>query len=174
MTRRKVKEHEGFVKGAVFELVIISKLLKFEGCETLSRLKIYSFRLERETEIDTLFVAPWGLYCIEAKGFNTALEGNFSDSFWSGWTGRKMTKVYNPVFQNFEHCRALNALVRLSGNRPLPLKNIVVVPDDCVVKTNTNNVMTLSEMVERMTADSCKRNYVNVEGVVSLIKKLGR
>ena len=166
------KDNPGFIKGRVFEIDLTTKLNQFEGCTLYSNFWIYSHRLRNKTEIDKLLVTPWGIYCIEAKSFDTALEGSFSDKFWVGWTGRKPTTIINPVFQNLEHCRALNALIRRKGQKPITLRNYVVVPDTCVIKTNCGNVVSVSRLLEILVSNSLNKRYIKVNEMTLFIKSL--
>src|SRR5690554_4374070 len=107
------------IKGTVFELNVSRKLSELSRCMFLSNFKVYSHYLGKYTEIDRLLFTPWDIYCIEAKSFNTSLEGKFNDNSWIGRSGRRSTTIYNPVFQNFEHIRSLNSALRGVGSRPL-------------------------------------------------------
>jgi hypothetical protein len=160
------------LKGTVFELEISAALAGIDGATVLSNLKVYSNFLGRFTEIDRLLIAPWGVYCIEAKSFNSALEGKIDDSQWTGKTGGSSTRVYNPVFQNFEHIRSLNSILRKIGKKPLHMYNAVVVPDSCRIISDSDMVMTRSRFLDRVISDSCSTGTLNVKEVFSNLSKI--
>lgn len=144
------------------------RLNSIGGLRVLSNIGLHSPYLKRETEIDKLVLSPWGLYCIEAKSFNTSIWGSINDDFWVGVTGRKSTKIYNPVMQNFEHIRCLKKkLKKVTGNY-IDIVNLVVVPDSCRIHTDVRDmVLNSSELIDYIVADSLKGNKLNLKGIES-------
>jgi hypothetical protein len=128
--------------------------------------------LQRDTEIDRLVIAPWGIYSLEAKSFKTALMGSLEDDYWVGITGRKLTRIYNPIMQNFEHIRCLKRKMRsLFGSYP-SIINYVVVPDSCDIKTDAEGfVLNISELLDRIVADSMRGNKIDFRQVAASLEE---
>lgn len=162
------------IKGAAFEVEISNKLAHLKGCTCLSNVRVYSAFLGKMTEIDRLLITPWGLYCIEAKSFNTEISGRFEDTDWSGWSGKYETWIYNPVFQNFEHIRSLNNNLRKMRKKVVKLDNVVIVPDSCKISSDTNLVMNLSAFMDKLLLDSCNKDKINLPEVIDSLLALGK
>lgn len=161
------------LKGTAFEIEVTVKLMAIEGVNVLSNLWVYSETLDKPTEIDRLIIAPWGLYCVEVKSFNSALIGTFNERMWVGRSWKRSTKIYSPVFQNFEHIRSLNNNLRKRKQKPLKMQNIVVVPDSCKIMHDTNMVMGLSQFCDKLLSDSIIYNKsVNVKEILSSLRKV--
>lgn len=151
------------------------RLNSIGGLRVLSNVVLYSPYLKKETEIDKLVLSPWGLYCIEAKSFNTSIWGSINDDFWVGVTGRKSTKIYNPVMQNFEHIRCLKKRLKTITGNYINISNIVVVPDSCKISTDVRHmVMNVAELVDLLLSDSLKGDRLNFEQVASGLEKGGK
>jgi hypothetical protein len=158
-------------KGTAFEVQISSVLssLKNKGCFMLPNLRIHSSFLKTTTEIDRLFITPWNIYCIEAKSFNSELQGRLSDVDWYGRSGTFTTKIFNPVTQNFEHIRSLNNNLRRANKKALEMTNVVVVPDSCNINTDVELVYNFSSFIDSVVSDSFKGVRLNVQEVIDSI-----
>lgn len=143
-------------KGTAFEVQISTTLenLLGRGCYTLPNMWIYSDTLGRKTEIDRLLLTPWGAYCIEAKSFNSRLQGDLGDKQWMGWSGKYEKAIFNPIVQNLEHVRSLRNNIRRTGGLLFPVKNVIVVPDGCQVESNVDYMIySFSQLLSMVIAD---------------------
>lgn len=148
----------GIVKGTTFEVELAINLHSLDDVRVIPNLGVFSPYLGRDTEIDLLVLSPWGIYCLEAKSFNTGLMGSLEDDFWAGVTGRKVTRIYNPVMQNFEHIRCLKRRVKEVTGKFIDVDNYVVVPDSCKISTDVRHmVLNLTELMDKLVSDSFNR-----------------
>lgn len=160
--------------GESFESFIYSKLsveLK-EPHYIAHHLKVYSARLKRDTEIDILLVAQFGIYCIEAKRYRTSIEGRMNDNVWIGSSGRYKTRFYNPVLQNCEHIRSLKRLLRQVGVNPPQIYNLICVPNECEIKSDARDIYSIGSLYSVIGNDSVMRSkHINVNVVKKLLEE---
>lgn len=72
------------------------------------------------TEIDEVYLTPWGIVVFESKNYSGWIFGNVNDPMWTQ-TLNKNTKnrFYNPIKQNLGHIKKLSSFLQL--------------PEDCFV-----------------------------------------
>ena len=165
----------GTLAGCWFESRIFSSLMfdKSDEIRILRNKRVFSYKLNRVTEIDLLVITPYGLYSIEAKAFKTLLQGNIGDTLWIGKTGKYKTRLYSPFIQNNEHIRSLKNMMRRNGVKPPPISNIICVPNTCKVVCNYSNVMNLNSLVYKIDMDSIiKKHIYDVELIYNLLKDM--
>lgn len=145
-----------FTKGDVFENIIATKLLKAfnEPVHIFMSLRVKSPYLNKETEVDILLLTSFGVYCIEAKAMRSLLKGNLDDKMWIGKSGSYQTRLYNPVFQNGTHVRALKHGIRQLGMEPPPIKGVICIPNGCVIESNASNIYTIGSLFAMLETDS--------------------
>ena len=92
---------------------------------------------EGTAEIDLLYLTRKGIFVIESKNYTGWIFGRENEPEWSvsvyagrSWLGRTKTEthaLYNPIWQNAGHVRALEALV----GEEVPLWPVVVFTGRC-------------------------------------------
>ena len=92
---------------------------------------------EGTAEIDLLYLTRKGIFVIESKNYTGWIFGREDEPEWSvsvyagrSWLGRTKTEthaLYNPIWQNAGHVRALEALV----GEEVPLWPVVVFTGRC-------------------------------------------
>jgi hypothetical protein len=165
---------KGILKGNVFELEFSMLMSSIPGVKVFSNFKVHSKYLERSTDIDRLIVCPWGVYSIELKSFNHHFSGEWGDTNWVGFTGRKRTEIFNPVIQNYEHIRSLNWQVYRIGKKFIPIDNYILVPNSCEINSSVNLVMNIKDFIPRLMEDSVRRpsNKTFVSEFLSILGKV--
>lgn len=145
-----------FTKGEEFELLIASKLKSaFKEPINLSlSLRVFSYVLNKPTEIDILLITSFGVYCIEAKSLRTLLQGSVSDKMWIGKSGKYTSRMFNPILQNTTHIRALKYAFRQMGMAPPDIKGVVCVPNGCLVDSDGANIYTIGSLFSKLEHDS--------------------
>ncbi len=160
------------IKGTIFETQIIIALNNILALNPEFRLvnniEVYSHRFKRYTQIDHLLLTSGGIYCIEAKGFHSSLEGSFNDDKWVGTSGKYSQEIFNPIFQNYAHIRAFNNVLRRDKLPTLPIENYVIVNDKCSIKSTSDNVLNLSEFV-RVVRRDLRRRRINLNEAKALV-----
>ncbi|NVK04465.1 MAG: NERD domain-containing protein [Flavobacteriia bacterium] len=66
----------------------------------------------RYSQIDHVIISQFGIFIIETKNYNGWLFGSDRYKYWTQTLGRKKFKIYNPVWQNNAHVRAMKSLGR--------------------------------------------------------------
>ena len=89
------------------------------------------------TEVDMIYLTRKGIYVIESKNYTGRIYGDEDRPQWTaavyagrGWLGRVKTEkhsLYNPIWQNAGHMRALSRLV----GPEVPLWSVIVFSGRC-------------------------------------------
>ena len=164
------------MRGYSFESSVYRNLKYLLGDEMkfIRNMKIYSYKLKRFTEIDLVVIAPYGIYCIEAKAFRTSLSGNIGDNMWLGKTGMKATRVYNTFIQNNEHIRSLrNGLRNIGVFKPPMFNNIICVPDTCRASSDFRDIYTMSQLIYKLKRDGIYEDRIyDIDYIYDLLKEV--
>ena len=98
------------------------------------------------TQIDHIYVSPFGILVIETKNMSGWIFGGKNQAQWTQTIYRNKYKFQNPLRQNYKHIKSLESLLEL----PLKtFKSIVVFTGDCTFKTDTpDEVCTRSDLIK--------------------------
>ena len=164
-----------FKIGEDFEDFIVKALYSRlnSNIRIIQNKRIWSFALNKYTQIDLILITDYGIYCIEAKRYRTRLKGSINDSVWLGYTGSYITRLYNPYLQNVEHIRCLKRHMRKLGCNVPSIKNYICIPNNCIGDTDLANVVTIGTLITRLERD-CFRNRksIDVEYFYNLINEI--
>lgn len=98
------------------------------------------------TQIDHIYVSPFGILVIETKNMSGWIFGGRNQSQWTQTIYRNKYKFQNPLRQNYKHIKALESLLGLPQR---VFKSIVVFTGDCTFKTDMpDEVCTRSDLIE--------------------------
>jgi hypothetical protein len=122
-----------------------------------SGFELFSYKQKKMTQIDILALTGDNVFVMELKRFTTKIEGAYSERSWYGFSGERKYGIYNPIFQNGEHLRSLQAFFRSKGLRVSDFEwiSFVVVPDSCVIKADRKYVVSEGRAFNAIY--SCKR-----------------
>ncbi len=84
------------------------------------------------TQIDHIFVSPYGLFVLETKNYKGWIFGTERDAQWTQTTGRYKHRFQNPLRQNYKHTACLTALL---GIRHDVVHSVVVFAGNARFKT---------------------------------------
>ena len=84
------------------------------------------------TQIDHIFVSPYGLFVLETKNYKGWIFGSERDAQWTQTTGRYKHRFQNPLRQNYKHTATLAALLGISHDL---LHSVVVFTGEAQFKT---------------------------------------
>lgn len=94
------------------------------------------------TQIDHLFVSPYGLFVVETKNYKGWIFGSAHSAQWTQTTGRHKHRFQNPLRQNHRHTTALSQLL---GIPHAQIHSLIVFTGDAQFKTPLpSTVCTLS------------------------------
>lgn len=89
------------------------------------------------TEIDSVIVSQYGIFCIEQKDMRGVIVGNRTAKVWTQCLpGHTRYTIQNPRHQNYKHIKALEKL--LAAHLNAPIHNYVYFPLADIVRTNDN------------------------------------
>lgn len=103
--------------------------------EVLSRLNgdyyelrgiILPFSRNQGTEIDHVLVGPEGVFVVETKRLTGCVVGKDEEKYWVQYVGRTRKEIFNPVWQNRYHERAVKGVLGSYGIE-VPVLPVVVV-----------------------------------------------
>jgi hypothetical protein len=99
------------------------------------------------TQVDHILVSRFGVFVIETKDYNGWIFANARDATWTHVHYRQKFKFQNPIFQNYRHVRALQALLDF-----LPadaITSVVVFTGSAEFKTEIpSGVVGIDQLVE--------------------------
>ena len=111
--------------GYIGEYQLFTYLLQEESekSKILMNIEIPSVRSTNTTEIDSIFIHPFGVYVFECKHYKGSIYGTVQEEYWTQYfKTQKNERFYNPVQQNKGHIDSLRALL---GN-DVPLFSIIL------------------------------------------------
>jgi restriction system protein len=143
--------------------ILISKSPRFKGARGERRVKrLIERRLNpaiyREfsnitvridggtTQIDHIYVCPFGVLVIETKNMSGWIFGGRNQAQWTQTIYRNKVRFQNPLRQNYLHIKALERILGLPTGC---FKSIIVFAGDCTFKTELPvEVRTTSDVIE--------------------------
>ena len=90
------------------------------------------------TQVDHVFVSPFGVFVVETKNMSGWIFGNERDKRWTqSFPGRRRRKYpfQNPLRQNHRHVKAIEAALRPLGVPAGAVRSVVVFVGDAKLKT---------------------------------------
>lgn len=69
----------------------------------------------KTTQIDHLILSIYGIIVIETKNYKGWIYGDEKKTYWTQVIYNRKEKLYNPIFQNFGHIKALEQII---GTQP--------------------------------------------------------
>lgn len=94
----------------------------------------------KTTELDHLVISPYGIFCIETKSHSGSIYGGVYSKRWTQYLAGKGYPFYNPLFQNNNHCIALQSL--LGTMQKSKIHNYVFFPYADKVRVESKDVFT--------------------------------
>lgn len=61
----------------------------------------------KASQIDHVVVSPYGIFVIETKNYKGWIYGDFKSKYWTQVIYKRKEKLYNPIWQNYGHIKAL-------------------------------------------------------------------
>ncbi|WP_304427983.1 nuclease-related domain-containing protein [uncultured Clostridium sp.] len=174
-----MSKFSGYASGTMHEISLRNILINYLVSENITNFRIipsyktYSYKLRKHADIDLLVIAECGLYAIEMKAYKSRVIGNYNEKMWKGITFKSCTMFFNPVFQNKEHIRSLNTVLRRNGENTFPIENLVCVPNSCVLNTDCKEVLNESALISKLVMDiKYKDKIINVDKCLETLIRL--
>ena len=91
------------------------------------------------TQVDHIYVSPYGVFVIETKALAGSIYGKTSDDNWVTFLSGQKYQIYNPVRQNALHVAALETNVKMP-EEPISLVTILAANIKNVEAENVFNL----------------------------------
>lgn len=103
------------------------------------------------TQIDHLVVSTYGIFCIETKTLSGSIEGEAGNRYWTQNLSRKSYQVYNPLWQNYGHIKALERII--GSKMKSPIVSLVAFPTaEHLAITGTDAVSDARGTIEKLAS----------------------
>lgn len=91
------------------------------------------------TQIDHVFVSPYGVFVVETKNMSGWIFGTANQAQWTQKFYRKTFKFQNPLRQNYKHIKALEQALEVE---PEHLHSVITFVGGARIKTDTPDNVT--------------------------------
>ena len=119
----------------------------------------------KTTQIDHIVFSKYGIFVIETKQRNTYITGNEYDKYWVVKAGRKKYYMYNPIYQNYGHKKAIEQILGLEDNQVI---DIVCVSGQANLRIKSNKVVRVERIVDRILFEKEEK----IEDYVSMAHRI--
>lgn len=129
------------------------------------------------SQIDHVVVSRAGVWCVETKShkgmvFGKERERNWTQIKYSDSGRRYPSKMYNPIWQNDTHCRALAAHLDQELGLRAPVKSLVVFTSGKLEVESETPVVKLPEVADTIVAYDLTAT-VSEEDMAKIVALLG-
>lgn len=101
------------VKGGAGEMVVSRRLRRLPEEEYRVFDNVILPTPRGSSQIDHLVVSVYGIFVIETKNYKGWLYGGEKSEYWTQNIYGQKYKLYNPIFQNAGHIRALRRVLQI-------------------------------------------------------------
>ncbi len=124
---------------------------------------------EHTAEIDVLMIHEKGIFVFESKNFNGSIFGGIDQLKWTQRLSYRITnQFYNPVKQNFNHCKALGKFLKIDHKN---IFSYIVFSDKCVFNNIPENTCEYT-IVHRHQLLRFLRKDLNTKTVVLSVQQV--
>lgn len=163
-----------YVIGVAFEDQIYYALKDLPFGIALIPKPIYSYELNRYTQIDLLFITEYAIYSIEAKSARRLIGGIEDSRWWTSTRGNKNTVTISPYLQNMRHILAMKHKLWENKMSNVNFVNIIAVTEDAYVRSNCSCIYTIPSLINKLIGDynlnSFRKDVINTEKVYNIFK----
>lgn len=168
----RVSDFDKSLTGAIGEAFVSRKLheLPEASYSILNNILLPSSGNTPTTQIDHIVVSIYGIFCIETKSHSGWIYGSAQSKYWKQVKYANRYPLYNPLWQNYAHIKALERVLSLHMRQPIV--SLIAFPSAERIRVRgTDKVGRTYEVINKIksylepiyTAEEC-------EGIVWLIK----
>lgn len=149
----------GLSKGEYCEKIVSRNLRRLDSSlyTVIDNVILPSNGNTSHTQIDHIVVSQFGVFCLETKSHKGWIFGSSDRKYWTQVLYRDKYKIYNPLWQNFAHTKALESLLGL--NLRAPIVPIVVFPNADKIKVSGSSAIGNIEETLRVIAQHKTKIY---------------
>lgn len=146
---------ETFFKGFIGETMIsinLKKLIKKQGF-VINNLIIEEN--DKSNQMDHILISKKGIFCVETKNYSGTIYGDDKRKEWTQVFnfGKQKYNFYSPVFQNKNHIRSLNNIIK-----DYNINNVVIFYNNNIDNIDSKYVYTVK---------SFKKYYLSLNDIIT-------
>jgi hypothetical protein len=119
-------------------------------------------------QIDHVIVSSYGIFSIETKQYNGYITGSKYDKNWVGHAGKDKYYIYNPIRQNYGHCKALEELLNINISN---IYNIVCIPSNAKIKIKDDGEVVRYDTIIDKILSYKEEKIDNVDEIYNILIK---
>lgn len=124
----------------------------------------------KTTQIDHVVVSYFGVFVIETKNYGGTIYGNESQGKWTQMLGKHKHSVYNPIWQNHGHIKALQEL--FADMPDVPFHSVVVFSNRAKLKVETRSAQVVHAGQLKAALTGQRAEVLSDEQVLALCDRL--
>lgn len=114
-----------------------------------------SFQIENKTELDMVMISAKGIYVIENKNYSGWIFGDERSQKWCQVLGKKKFFFYNPIQQNRNHIKNLEAFLEVGADKYVSV--VIFNTNDGLKKINVESDKTFVLRHKEV------KNFINIQ-----------
>ncbi|MBU8878248.1 NERD domain-containing protein [Bacillus sp. FJAT-29790] len=129
----------------------------------------------KTSQIDHLVLSPKGIFVIETKNYTGWIIGKENSQYWKQVIYKRQERLYNPIWQNYGHIKALKHFLGEELTEQISLQSIIVFSNEATLKfTDSFNK---ASVINRKHLISTIQNYkeendINPFKIIQIQRKL--
>lgn len=128
------KANKATIKGKVGEIQVASILHTLDPNDYILLNDLYLPKKDgKTTQIDHVLIAPNGIFVIETKNYKGWISGSEHNQYWTQTNYKRKDKLYNPIWQNSGHIKALQAALT-DSLKEVPIHSVIVFGNQATLK----------------------------------------
>lgn len=116
-------------------------------------------------QIDHIVISKYGIFVIETKHFNAALQGDNYVKNWTYKTFKKTEYMKNPIHQNYGHVQALKELLNIEEDK---LISIVCITSNAKARIKSDKVVSIVSLLDKIKS----YNIIKINNEEELYNKI--
>ena len=135
--------------------------------------------ISNDTEMDLLWLGPFGIVVVEVKGYKGLVEVHSGHEWIGSYNQGRSWSIKNPVNQCMRQCKELRSLLKARGLK-VPVQGLVVMPKLArVINKDTPRLPVLRALSElkvyrsEVLTDNIVKNE-RLKDVIAVLKSLSR
>ena len=98
-------------------------------------------------QIDHIVISKYGIFVIETKHFNAALQGDNYVKNWTYKTFKKTEYIKNPIHQNYGHVQALKEILNIEEDKFI---SIVCITSNAKARIKSDKVVSIVSLLDKI------------------------
>ena len=166
------KREKMLYSGDLYELYVGDEISRQVNCAIRYNYRFYSPRINRGLECYVIVITSHKIYVIECKNYSSFIAGKRLSPMWTFVSSGKRGFVQNPILLNDRRVRTIKGHLYSELHKSYEVSSFVCVPSKCRINSNCDEVVTLPNLISKITFDSFNKPKYNLEQVSKDIDKI--